>query len=119
MPSSSVARYWKEPLDPARHADHFNPGSARPRSGDRRGACFSYFVQVAGFTFEFASVDQLRECLTFFEQRIHPSSRKPVFAPEKGHWQAWHERLPARVLKSSRRERVLLALRAALVSFGV
>jgi hypothetical protein len=111
-----VARYWKEPLDPARHVDHFHPGSAVPRSADRRATGFSYFVQV-GFTFEFASIDQLRDCLAFFERRVHPSSRAHVFAPEKGHWEAWHERLPAHVLKGSRRERVLAAFRAALASF--
>src|SRR5579883_1110128 len=52
---SSVARCWKEPLNPARHVDHFAPGSARPRSGERCDPGVSYFVQVVGFTFEFAS----------------------------------------------------------------
>lgn len=78
---------------------------------------FSYFVQVAGFTFELASLEQIRECLSFFEQRVHPSSRAPVFTPEKGHWQAWHERLPARVLRGSKRERITAALRRALREF--
>jgi hypothetical protein len=48
-----VANYWKEPLDPARHRDHFHPGSALPRTTERRGTGFIDFVQ-------FASVDQLR-----------------------------------------------------------
>jgi hypothetical protein len=75
-------------------------------------------VTVAGFTFEFASTDQIRECLSFFERPIHGSSRKPVFEPEKGHWEAWHERLPPRILKGSRRERVAVALREAIASFA-
>jgi hypothetical protein len=112
-----VARYWKEPLDPSRHLDHFHAGAAVPRQGPI-GSGFSYFVTVAGFTFEFASLDQIRECLSFFEERIRGSSRRPVFEPEKGQWQMWHERLPAQILKGSKRERVIKALREAVASFS-
>jgi hypothetical protein len=42
----------------------------------------------------------------------------PVFEPEKGEWQAWHERLPARILKGSKRERVKKALLDALEAFS-
>jgi len=31
-----------------------------------------YFVDVASFTFQFQSLDQLRQCLEFFKQKIHP-----------------------------------------------
>lgn len=78
----------------------------------------AYFVRVAGFTFEFASVDQLRACIEHFSTPIHPSSREPVFEPEKGHWQRWHDRLPAFIRKGSRRERVLEALRKAQQEFA-
>ena len=110
-----MAQHWKEPLDPSRHLNHFFAGSAGRRAPEPEG--FSYFVQVEGFTFEFASIEQVRECLTFFEQPIHGSSRKPVFVHEKGEWQAWHERLPARVLKGSKRARITGALRNALAAF--
>jgi hypothetical protein len=113
-----VAKHWKEPLDPARHVDHFHAGNARRRTDERTGVGFSYFVDVAGFKFEFASTDQIRECLSFFQRPIHGSSREPVFEPEKGHWERWHERLPARILKGSRRERVIRALREALAAFA-
>ena len=113
-----MAKFWKEPLDPGRHEDHFSVGNSWRRKALPRGSGFSYFVEVTGFTFEFASTDQIRECLTFFEQRIHPSSRRPVFEPEKGEWQAWHERLPANILKGSKRERVTKALRDSLVFFA-
>ena len=112
-----MAKFWKEPLDPSRHHDHFYPGGPRPRAAGPRDVGFSYFVRVVGFTFEFASVDQIGECLSFLQTRIHPSSRAPVFAPEKGEWQAWHERLPKRVLKGSKRERVISALCDALSAF--
>jgi hypothetical protein len=111
-----MAKHWSEPLDPSRHRDHFHHGGASRRqivAGAR-----SYFVEVLGFTFEFASCAQIRACLAFMEQRIHESSRRPVFVHEKGEWQAWHERLPARILKASKRERVKAALRAALAAFA-
>jgi hypothetical protein len=97
--------------------DHFHPASAVRRKPLPLDG-LSYFVAVAGFTFEFVSVEQVRECLSFFEKRIHQSSRAPIFEPEKGEWEAWHERLPATILKGSKRGRVIKALRAALVEFS-
>lgn len=117
MRSLAVAKFWKEPLDPSRHVDHFHHGHAIPRTRVH-GLETAYFVRVAGFTFEFASVAQIRECIEWFSTPIHPSSREPVFEPEKGHWQPWHDRLPAFIRKGSKRERVLKALRNALEEFG-
>jgi hypothetical protein len=110
-----MSKHWKEPLDPKRHVDHHHAGGAHPRVGGAHE--FAYFVRVAGFTFEFASLAQLHETLEFFALKIHPSSRRDVYEHEKGEWQAWHERLPAAILKGSRRERVLKALRKALEEF--
>ena len=71
-----MAKFWKEPLDASRHRDHFHAGGASGRE-PLRGR-FSYFVEVAGFTVEFASVAQIEECLAFFETRIRESSRTRV-----------------------------------------
>ncbi len=109
-------KLWKEPLDPDRHVDHFGVGSATPRKRVH-GREQAYFVQVAGFTFELASIDQLGVALEWFATPIHPSSREPVFEHEKGEWQPWHSRLPAFIKKSSKRERVIEALRRALEAF--
>lgn len=111
-----MAKFWAERFDPKRHVDHFQTGSAGMRK--REQGELQYFVRVVGFTFEFASLDQLRECLAWFSISIHPSSRNAAFEVEKGQWQPWHSRLPASVKKGSRRERVLAALRAALVEFA-
>ncbi len=111
-----MAKHWKVPIDRTRHLDHFCKGAPRLRS-DAHDSELAYFVNVAGFTFEFASLDQLRAALVFFDAKNHPSSRTPVFEPEKGEWQDWHERLPAKIRGSHRRERVLSALRAALLEF--
>lgn len=113
-----MAKHWKEPLDARRHLDHFHVGNAHRRCAERSGMGVSYFVEVCGFTFEFANTDQIAEMIAFLAMPIHPSSRRPVFDPEKGEWQAWHERLPARILKRSKRERVLRALRDAYDAFA-
>lgn len=113
-----MARHWKEPLRVGRHVDHFHPGRSRYRT-ERSGDGYACFVEVCGFTFELASIEQLRQTIAFFEMRIHPSSRFAVLdPPEKGEWQQWHERLPAKIRRGSRRERVLAALRAALEEFA-
>lgn len=112
-----MAKVWKEPLDPARHLDHFSVGSAVPRQRGF-GPEFSYFVRVAGFTFEFASLAQIREAIEQFSTTLEPSSRRPVFEPEKGHWQRWFDRLPPFIRKASRRARVIAALERALVELA-
>lgn len=113
MREAAMAKHWREPLDPTRHVDHFIAGGPVPRRRERPGE-YAYFVQVTGFTFEFASPAQIEAAIEWFAVKIHPSSRAPVFQPEKGHWQPWHARLPAKLLVGSRRERVLRALRDAL-----
>lgn len=111
-----MPKYWTEPLDPNRHLDHFGAGGARRRRR-KSGTELAYFVRIGSFTFEFASPQQVRDTLEFLGQAVHSSSRKPVFGPEKGEWQAWHERLPAQILKSARRQRVVKVLREALAHF--
>jgi hypothetical protein len=72
----------------------------------------AYVVRAEGFTFQFVSLDQIRECLAWFEQPIHPSSARPIAAGE--HWQAWYERLPKGLGSNAKRRRIVAALEAAL-----
>ena len=83
-------------------------------------------VRVASFVFRFRSVEQLKECLTFFEKKIHPSSlvsEKELTAQlgedwrEQRGWEVerWFERLPMYLLEEPKREKVLKVLRKALV----
>jgi hypothetical protein len=32
-------------------------------------------VRVASFTFKFRTIEQLRDCIHYYEQKVHPSSR--------------------------------------------
>ena len=121
-----MSKHWREPLDPKRHVDHHFAGGPRPREAET-GEAYAYFVEVCRFTFELASLEQIEACVAFFERRIQPSSslvrdfqgssKLPVCQLEKGHYERWHERFPARILKGSKRDRIVRALQRALVEF--
>jgi len=83
-------------------------------------------VRVASFTFRFVSIEQLRECLRYYEQKTHPSSRisSKVLAADLGEdwsglrgWEIerWFERLPMYLLEEPKRQKVIKALSRALV----
>lgn len=115
-----MARIWKEAYDSAKHRapieywgsidDHLRAPGLMPKD--------VFMVHVASFTFQFMSVQQLRDCLSFFEKRIHPSSRLPM-SPEtsagmRAEAQRWFERLPMHLLEEPKRRKVVEALRRAL-----
>lgn len=115
-----MSKHWSEPLDPARHRNYMTrwhgglrqQPTADPAFDDRR----AYFVRVVGFTFEFVSLDDIRECSNWFRQDHHPSSRLPdVVEHDVG--QSWHERLPKGLNKAGKREKIIVALERALVDF--
>jgi hypothetical protein len=86
---------------------------------------FVVVVEVVSFTFRFATVAQLRECIAYYETRTHPSSRIPAkkLADDLGEdwreqrgWEVerWFERLPMYLLEEPKRQKVLKALNKAL-----
>lgn len=87
---------------------------------------YTIVVRVASFTFRFNTVDQLRDCLAYYQQKVHPSSRIPAkrIAMELGvGWRTlrgwdverWFERLPMYLLEEPKREKVVKALSRALL----
>jgi hypothetical protein len=115
-----MARIWKETYDSAKHQapieywgsvdDHLRAPSLVPK--------YVIMVHVASFTFQFMSVQQLRECHSYFEQKIHPSSRfstPPVTSTAThGESRRWFERLPMHLLEEPKRLKVVEALGRAL-----
>ena len=106
-----MSRIWKEPL-----VTHGNE-NLKPRS--------VILVRVASFTFRFGSVEQLRECIKYYEQKTHPSSRiaARTLAADLGEdwrelrsWdvERWFERLPMYLLEEPKRQKVVKALHEAL-----
>jgi len=82
-------------------------------------------VRVASFAFRFETVEQLRECLKYYEQKTRPTSRIPAstLAADLGEdwrkqrgWEVerWFERLPMYLLEEPKRQKVVKALSKAL-----
>jgi hypothetical protein len=72
-------------------------------------------VAVASFTFRFISVEQIRDCLSYYEQKTHPSSRLSTRGGDHWEFERWFERLPMYLLEDAKRTKVVKALRKALV----
>jgi hypothetical protein len=84
-----------------------------------------YYVQVCRFTFAFFSLAMIREYLDFFSQKVLPTSRLHGASPfsggraaSVGDGQTRFERLPLRLRKEPRRQKVVKALKLALRTFG-
>lgn len=82
-------------------------------------------VKVASFTFKFRTVDELRQCIDYYQQKTRPSSRIPAekIAAELGPdwrrlrgWEVerWFERLPMYLLEEPKRQKVIKTLSKAL-----
>jgi hypothetical protein len=115
-----MSRHCREKLNPARHADQMTihvGGSPVEPPRDRLIEKSVYFVEVASFRFQFHSLNQLRECLVLFNQKIHPTSRQLNVWLEH-YWQRWFEWLPQWLFEESKRVRVVAALEKAVTDFG-
>jgi hypothetical protein len=73
-------------------------------------------VHVCSFTFEFISLEQLREALAYFSQKPLPPNRRSS-VPFEHYWQRWHERLPHRLHEESKRQKIVKAFHEALEKF--
>jgi hypothetical protein len=118
-----MARIWSEPYNEThrtRMAWEFgeSEGAARHHRAPTLEPHHVLFVRVAGFTFEFHSVEQLRACQTYYAAKHHPSSRLPVGTGEYGgdhsEVQRWFERLPLYLREEPKRLQVVTALDDAL-----
>ena len=112
-----MASFWKEELDPSKHRDFmsgFGPDGGAELDASSQGWVF--FVRECGFTFQFVGIDQLERALRYFSSKTHESSR--VSHDAHGHWyHRWYERLPAGLVRGSKRERIRKALERAYQSF--
>jgi hypothetical protein len=116
-----MARFWKEKLDSTRHRGYICSytlgGDALPELSDNIIERCVYFVEVCSFTFQFASLAQIEECLAVFSQKIHPSSMEPGITLEH-YWQCWEQRLPYWLFEEPKRLRVAKSLRRSLAKFS-
>jgi hypothetical protein len=114
-----VAKIWNEPFDSTRHQNKmFNGPAAEGLDLYWRAKTIEphdvFFVRVAGFTFEFHSVEQIRTCLAFYARKIHPTSRLSIDGGDHWEFQRWFERLPLYLQEEPKRKKVVAALEEAL-----
>ena len=115
-----MARIWTEPFDPARHRNLMLRGG--PPADDmekywRAKTLEQYevvFVRVAGFTFQFHSVEQIRACFEFYSSKLHPSGRSSKGDADRWEAQRWFEQLPLYLQEEPKRKKVVAALEEAL-----
>jgi hypothetical protein len=60
------------------------------------------------------SLGQVRECLAYFEQRLHPSSRVDIGGADHWEVQRWYDRIPGHLKSDRDRPEVVRALKALL-----
>ena len=120
-----MARWWREPYNrEAAQAAGIHDFEGAPVLGEPDSQ-WIYYVEVCAFRFVFFSLDMLREYLEFYSCKILPArgkdpspfSRGP--AASVGDGQTRFERLPLRLRKERRRQRVIQALESALREFAV
>ncbi|HEV2277932.1 MAG TPA: hypothetical protein VGS02_07140 [Acidobacteriaceae bacterium] len=113
-----MARIWRESGDGRRFGDR----TAEPLPHYARSLIKpdAICVHVCSFTFRFVSKDEIEEYIQFFQAKTHPTSRVPArMLPNCNfrHWhsQRWYERLPLFLQEEPKREKVLKALKEAVV----
>lgn len=116
-----MAKIWKERYDSRPHQNKMWGVPADKSPDPKLVPRWVFFVRVCSFTFEFHSLNQIEACLEYYSEKVHPSSRLPVYTENLGgdHWetQRWFERLPMYLLEESKRQKVVKALASALAQF--
>ena len=111
-----MPQYWREKLDSNKHRDFMSTyqcggGDLIDEPRDNLLSAWVYSVQAAGIQLQFKDVEQVREALSYFQEKNHGSTMRPGVTLEH-YWQAWYERLP----KGAHNQRNQLKLVSALNS---
>jgi hypothetical protein len=121
-----MATYWTEQFNPEIHRNHMWGSECDvPEHCDLRlDPRLVYFIRVCSFTFEFHSIGQIKQCLGYYNKKIHATSilsseilKTGTCGGDHGETQRWYERLPQKLLKESKRKKVVIALEHSLNLF--
>jgi len=117
-----------EPFDSSRHTTPMGSEVGDPQGIVRYWRArtlephYTIFVRVAGFTFVFHDVEQIRACLAFYSKKHLPSGRSKAVTDAirsgqvggRYETEQWHERLPLYLREEPKRTRVVAALESTL-----
>ncbi len=116
-----MSKVWREIADPGKHRDFMSTtnegGVPIERSRDNLVQKWVYLADVCNFTFQFASIEQVEECVAYFEQKTHPSTIGD-HPPYEHYWHPWYCKLPKGITKGANKEKVLKALKQILTQWG-
>ena len=93
-------------------------GYAIPKSRDNLIIKWVYFAEVSGFTFQFANMNQVLECKSYFEQKTHPSTIQENHNGLEHYWHPWYCKLPKGMVKNKNRLKVLKAMDKIIKEWG-
>jgi len=116
-----MSKVWREKADPKKHFDfmsnHNEGGIPIQKSRNNLIEKWVYLAEVCNFTFQFASIEQVKECKSYFENKIHPSTMggNPPF---EHYWHPWFSKLPKGINKGVKRQKVIKALDKILSKWG-
>ena len=124
-----MPKIWSEPYEWTKHRNPMGWQFAQPAGIARHDRAPTLephdvlLVRVAGFTFEFHSLEQLQACRAFYVEKHQPTGRLPVETGSCGgdhtEVQRWFERLPLYLREEPKRQRVVAALDAAVHGVAV
>ena len=116
-----MAKIHRELADPKKHSDFMSSSieGGMPVSKSRSNLVpkWVYLADVYNFTFQFASIEQVRQCIAYFESKTHPStiSQHP---PHEHYWHPWYCKLPKGINKGVRKQKVLKVLKQIIARWG-
>ena len=108
-----MSKVWREKADPLKHVDFMSTrnegGIPIEASRDNLIDKWVYFAEVNGFVFQFADLDQVKECKAYFSKKTHPSTRETGHDLEH-YWHPWYSKLPAGMNKGSKKQKIIKVL---------
>ena len=116
-----MSKIWREIANPEKHYDFIGNQSVQgipiEKSRDNLIEKWVYLAEVLNFTFQFANLEQVKECKAYFEKKVHPSTK--AHHPKYEHyWQSWNCKLPKGMTKEGNRQIVVNALDKILEKCG-
>ncbi len=109
-----MGQIWKEKFDPDKHQDKmdsFRNIGLTEFTKDNLREVWVYFVHECNFTFTFMDLKQAKECLAYFSEKIHSSTRVNIGFADHWEVQRWYERLPGHLKSKKNRAKIVKTLK--------